>query len=256
MPENINYNLFSPLKLNKDATVIFTHGIAEYSKSYFEFAETLKNEGYHVITYDLRGHGKSKGERGTVDSYKILLEDLDYLVKKAYTKTKKVFLYGHSLGGVITNLYISKGNVVDGIIISASPIKLTPLLKFLKFLPKKWTNKMEIKTNFQDKNLTHDYNYVKDEHDLDFFYFKYINEVLIKGLKDLKKGPLNKKMPSLYIYSLNDQIAKVKNGEILYKRTLNKDKTLLKYKKSRHNLHLDIEKGRLFKDVIEWLNNH
>lgn len=256
MLEKMNYQLFTPIKQNKDATVIFTHGIAEYSKSYLEFAENLKNAGYHVITYDLRGHGKSKSERGTVNSYNDLLEDLDYLVKKAYTKTSKVFLYGHSLGGVITNLYVSKGNVVDGVIITASPIKLTPLLKFLKLLPRKMTNKIKIQTNFNDKNLAHENKYIKDENDLDFFYFKYINEVLIKGLKDIKKGVLNEKMPSLYIYSLNDKMAKIKNGEILYKRTLNADKTLLKYEKSRHNLHLDIEKGRLFKDVIKWLNNH
>lgn len=256
MKAKINYQEFPPRNPSKDATVIFTHGIAEYSKSYFDFAKALNNAGYNVITYDLRGHGKSQSERGTVDSYNDLLKDLDFLVKEASNKTSKVFLYGHSLGGVITNLYTLKGNVVDGIIIAASPIKLSPLLKLLKLIPKRWTNKIKINTNFNDENLVHNNEYVKDEYDLDFFYYKYINEVLVKGLKDLKRGPLNKKMPSLYIYSSNDKMANIKNGKILYKRTLNEDKTLLIYKKSRHNLHLDVEKERLFKDVIKWLNNH
>lgn len=251
----VNYNLFTPNNNNQDATIIFTHGIAEYSKSYTELALKLKEVGYSVITYDLKGHGKTTGSRGTINNYNELLNDLDFLVKEAYKKTKKVYLYGHSLGGVITNLYITEGNVVDGIIIAASPVMLSFPLKILKLLPKSLTNKIKVKTNFQDPNLAHDYLYQKDEYDLDYFYYQYINEVVVKGLKRLKKLN-NKNVSALFIYSYGDKMTAVKNGEVLYKRTEAEDKTLLKYEKSRHNLHLDLEKERLFNDLVSWLSKH
>lgn len=256
MKQIIEYNKYFPKENKKNKTLIITHGIAEYSKSYHEFAETLANSGYDVITYDLRGHGKSKTARGTLKDYHELLNDLDFLVKEAYKTNDKVFLYGHSLGGVIVNLYTKLRRKTEGIIISASPIKKGFLLSFLSIFPQRFTNKIKVKTNFNDPNLAHNYHYQKDEFDLSFFYFKYINEVIIKGLKELNKGKINKDLKVLYIYSKNDKLALVKNGKILYNKTLSADKTLLVYEKSRHNLHLDIEKKRLFNDCIKWLDKH
>lgn len=252
----IKYNLFKTTNKSKDKTVIITHGIAEYSKSYILFKDALNESGFDVITYDLKGHGKSDSQRGTINSYVDALDDLDYLVNKAYKNTEKVFLYGHSLGGVITNLYTNLKRKTDGIIITASPIKKGLLLTLLGLLPKKLTNNIKIKTNFQDPNLTHDYEYKKDEFDLDYFYFRYVNEVLIKGINRLKKVKLNDELPVLYIYSKNDKMVNLKNGKILYAKTLSLSKSLLVYEKSRHNLHLDIEKKRLFSDVISWLDKY
>lgn len=256
MTQEVIYNLIEPKEKPKDKTIIITHGIAEYSKSYLEFSKKLSANGYHVITYDLRGHGKSKTERGTVNSYHELLDDLDFLVNRAYKNTNKVYLYGHSLGGVVVNLYTKLRRKTDGIIIAASPIKNSFLLRVLSLFPKKITNKIKVTTNFKDPNLSHNYIYKKDEFDLDYFSFKYINEVLIKGLKELNKGKINQDLPVLYIYSKNDKLAKLKNGKTLYNKTINEDKTLLIYEKSRHNLHLDIEKKRLFNDCIKWLDKH
>src|SRR5690554_4338854 len=110
----INYNLYKTTSKTKNKTVIITHGLAEYSKSYIMFKDALNKAGYDVITYDLRGHGKNITSRGTVNSYTDLLDDLDYLVNEAYKNTNKVFLYGHSLGGVIVNLYTNTKRKTDG----------------------------------------------------------------------------------------------------------------------------------------------
>src|SRR5690625_2382014 len=107
----LNVNLFKETK--KDTTLIFTHGLGEYSKSYEETAKYFNELGFYVITYDIRGHGKSEGERGSIGSFKLFLDDLNELVNFAYKNTNKVFLVGHSMGGVITNLYTSINNNVD-----------------------------------------------------------------------------------------------------------------------------------------------
>lgn len=249
-----NYKEYVPLNNSKDITLIFTHGIAEYSKSYIEFSEFLSSHGYNVVTYDLRGHGKALGEKGTVENYDVIINDLKEIVEDAYKKTSKVILYGHSLGGVITNLYASLQNKADGIIIAASPIKLSFMLKMLSILPKRATNNVKILTNFDDPNLAHDYKYIKDEYDIDYFYLKYINEVLIKGIKKIKKEYHKIDIPSLYIYSKGDKMAKPSNGKKLFNMSKSNNKELIIYEKSRHNLHLDIEKTRLFNDVLNWLD--
>lgn len=253
---NINYTEYFPYENKKNISFIFTHGIAEYSKSYIEFSKFLQNNGYHVIAYDLHGHGKSGGIRGSVENYDIVIEDLKELVDYAYTKSEKVILYGHSMGGVITNLYVTLGHKADGIIIAASPIKLSFLLWMIGILPKRKINDIKIMTNFTDKNLAHENTYIKDEDDLDYFYLKYINEVVIKGIKKIKKEYQNVDIPSLFIYSKGDKMAKPSNGRALFKMSKSNNKELIIYEKSRHNLHLDIEHERLYNDVVNWLNEN
>ena len=79
---NLNINFYKPKESNKDTTIIFTHGMAEYSKSYEEVALFFQNKGFHVITYDVRGHGKSEGKRGYVKSYMDFVNDLKEIVEK------------------------------------------------------------------------------------------------------------------------------------------------------------------------------
>ena len=90
------------------ASIIITHGIAEHSGRYEEITKKLNDQGYSVIRYDLRGHGQSQGKRGALKSYHQFIDDLHVLVseeKKANTKRIFLFLIGHSMGGLIVNLY-------------------------------------------------------------------------------------------------------------------------------------------------------
>lgn len=249
-PININY--YNPKNNKYNTTIIITHGIAEYSKSYDQLANYLKDKGFNVVTYDLIGHGKTKGKKGYINSYEDTLNSLDLLVKEAYKKSEKVFLYGHSMGGIITNLYASSNNI-DGVIITASPTKMLKALKPLVIVPKFLINNLKIKTDFSDPNLTHNYKYIKDEHDLDYFYFKTVNEVVIKGLKELNKQFKSYKTPILMIYSKSDKSVPIEMAHHMFNNIKSIDKELIIYENSFHNIHLDIEKDKLYEDVYNWL---
>ena len=51
------------------AVVVVVHGFVEHSGRYAELAGRLNREGYAVYAMDLRGHGKSKGERVFISSF-------------------------------------------------------------------------------------------------------------------------------------------------------------------------------------------
>src|SRR5690554_1338114 len=250
----INVNLFTPEKSNKETTLIFTHGLGEYSKSYVEVANFFKEEGFNVITYDIRGHGKSSGKRGYIKSYQNFLDDLKELVNYAYSNTKKVFLVGHSMGGLITNLYTSLNNNVDGVIITASPTTYLKDIKYLRFVPKFLINNKKLRTNFSDEKLVHDNNYVVDGHDINYFYFKLINEMMFKAMRQLHKNIDNYQTSVLLIYSKSDKLAPISYGENLFNKLNFKDKELFLLEKSRHNVFNDIEKEIVFNKILSWVN--
>ncbi len=107
------------------AVLVIHHGLADHSARYSGFAERLVHAGYAVWALDMRGHGRSGGRRITFDRIDDLTGDLDTFVALVRTKEpgKKVFLFGHSLGGLTTALYaIERQPEVGGVILSAPGI--------------------------------------------------------------------------------------------------------------------------------------
>src|SRR5947207_15697829 len=51
------------------AVVVIVHGYAEHSGRYQHVGEALAARGYAVETLDLRGHGRSTGDRAIVRSF-------------------------------------------------------------------------------------------------------------------------------------------------------------------------------------------
>jgi len=83
------------------AAVCLVHGLGEHSGRYAHLAAFLSQAGYALLVFDLRGHGKSQGQRGYASSFGVLLDDISHLLEEAAKRHpgRPRFLYGHSLGG-------------------------------------------------------------------------------------------------------------------------------------------------------------
>jgi len=86
-----------------NAIVCLVHGLGEHSGRYAHLAAFLNQAGYALLAFDLRGHGKSQGQRGYAPGFDVLLDDISHLLEEAAKRypNRPVFLYGHSLGGTL-----------------------------------------------------------------------------------------------------------------------------------------------------------
>ena len=85
--------------------VLITHGYAEHCGRYHEVAHVIVRAGWAVLSYDVRGHGKSPGERGYIERFGIYLDDLAAMHAAARALAPgdaPLVLLGHSHGGLIT----------------------------------------------------------------------------------------------------------------------------------------------------------
>ena len=84
--------------------VVVTHGYAEHCGRYHELAHVIVEAGWACLTYDVRGHGQSPGERGFIDRFDAYLEDLNAMLEagKQLAPGSPVILLGHSHGSLIT----------------------------------------------------------------------------------------------------------------------------------------------------------
>ncbi len=95
---------FAPTSPAKGVVVI-THGYAEHCGRYHEVANVIVAAGWAALSYDVRGHGKSPGERGYIDRFQTYLDDLDAMIAAAATLVPAgapTILLGHSHGSLIT----------------------------------------------------------------------------------------------------------------------------------------------------------
>src|SRR5436190_18541784 len=111
---------------NGTGEVLITHGFGEHSGRYDALMEHLTNHGYSVTAYDHRGHGLSDGLPGHVESFDEYDQDLAKMVEtiRALRQPNRVFLIGHSMGGLVALRSLARGKVkVDAAVISAPLIE-------------------------------------------------------------------------------------------------------------------------------------
>jgi alpha-beta hydrolase superfamily lysophospholipase len=85
--------------------VVITHGYAEHCGRYREVAHVILKAGWAGLSYDVRGHGKSPGERGFIDRFSTYLGDLAAMraaARELVGGNVPMILLGHSHGSLIT----------------------------------------------------------------------------------------------------------------------------------------------------------
>jgi acylglycerol lipase len=109
------------------AIIALVHGIAEHSGRYAFLAERANQRGLGVVSVDLRGHGRSPGERSYVERFDDYLLDVDALLAKATELAvgRPVFLMGHSMGGAIALRWVAqRRQPVAGLILSSAALRI------------------------------------------------------------------------------------------------------------------------------------
>ena len=103
------------------------HGLGEHSGRYERFARGMAP--YHMSTFalDLRGHGRSEGQRGHVDSWSQWVDDTVAFVEHVEAETgREVVPLGHSFGGAAMLSTVRSGKLRQAkrFVVSSPALKL------------------------------------------------------------------------------------------------------------------------------------
>lgn len=103
--------------------MLIQHGFGEYAQRYVarygELVPRLLRLGVSVHAFDLRGHGHSPGRRALTD-VKASVEDHLAARRRLAAQPLPVFLFGHSLGGIVTATSVVRdASHVAGVILSS-----------------------------------------------------------------------------------------------------------------------------------------
>ncbi len=124
------------------ALVVIFHGLMEHRHRYQDFAQTLFDQGYAVLSPDHRGHGDSPYD-GKIYGYfakdhgwVVNVEDLQRVIYQAKLKTGPldIYLFGHSMGSLVARSYLKRfENELSGVYLSGSSA-YSPMVYIGRFL--------------------------------------------------------------------------------------------------------------------------
>ena len=108
------------------AVIIFVHGMGGYSGRFFEMGPYFAKAGFQIFAIEQKGHGESPSIKGHISNFKLYSSDLKSLVEHARAQFpgRKIFVFGESMGGLITlDFCIHFQDLIDGIILVSPAVK-------------------------------------------------------------------------------------------------------------------------------------
>jgi lysophospholipase len=261
--DGVNIHTVSWLPESSSATVVIVHGLAEHSGRYAHVAARLNAAGCAVYSLDHRGHGKSDGLRAYFEDFDQPVNDLKQYIDtvKVAQPGRKLFIYGHSLGSLITLAYaLRHGRDLAGLVISGTPLEVESsqprALIQIGDLLNSMVPKMGI-TKLDSKGLTHDMAVVQ-AYDSDPLVYRGAVRVrmahhIIQVSRMIKAQAAQLTMPLLLIHGEADPICPVAGSRTLHGAAGASDKTLKIYPGLFHEIHNEAQQGAVLDDVAAWL---
>jgi alpha-beta hydrolase superfamily lysophospholipase len=241
--------------------VVIVHGFNSHSGQYLWVGEQFAAAGLAVYALDLRGRGRSDGERFYVDKIEDYVDDVATLVRRAKSENpgSPVFVLGHSAGGVVSCVYtLDHQSEVDGLICESFAYELPVpdlALSFLKGLsyitPHTHVFGLKNEDFSRDPAVVESMNsdpLIKGESQP-----AQTAAVMINADKRLKEGFQSITLPVLILHGTVDKATKPSGSQHFYEQAGSTDKTLKLYEGHYHDLLNDLDKEVVMADIQSWI---
>jgi len=255
--------VWEPPVVSPRAVVCLVHGLGEHSSRYAHVAEAFGKEGFILLGFDQRGHGRSGGARGHVSSIDDFMNDIDLLLEQAKNRYPglPVILYGHSLGGILVLHHgLTRKPNVKGVIATSSglhtALEKQPVKIFMAKLLGSLMPATALASGLDTKGLSRDESvrqaYLNDPlvHDKISLGF---GKIMLGVTKWTLENAGNFSLPLLLLHGKNDEIA-YPSSSTEFAAALKDRCTLVLWDGAYHELHNELEKLEVFKTITMWMN--
>jgi acylglycerol lipase len=259
---------WDPTNNRPKALLSLIHGLGEHTGRYLHVGKSMTDAGYALVGFDLRGHGKSGGARGHFPSLNTVMQDMRQFSKFLVQRYPDIphFLYGHSLGGLLSLAYALQypaglnGVIVTGAALRSSLQEQKNKIAMVNLLGSVLPS-ITVPSGLDATTISRDADVVQ----------KYINDPLVHDKTSLGLGKAALKAieqcfthakefapPLLIMHGSVDKLTYPSGSEDFAKLATetNKDVTLKLWDGLYHEIHNEPEKAEVFKVMIEWIDKH
>ena len=262
---NIYYQAWLPDEEVK-AVLLIVHGSSEHSGRYMNVVNHFVPLGYAVYGFDHIGHGRSDGKREYVERFSDYTDTLTvyFEMVKGWQAGKPVFLFGHSMGGLIASYYLlDHQDSFRGAVISAPAVKVSDSISRVTIIMGRILSVLAPKMGLlrlEDNYISRDSKVVEAYvNDPLVFHGKTTARMgaeLLKAMFRVTAEADRISLPFIVVQGSEDKIVDPGGAQMLYDKASSADKTIKIYDGLFHEVFNEPERARVLKDVETWLATH
>lgn len=246
------------------AVLLLQHGYAEYATRYVHEYNRLilhlLDRDISVYAFDLWGHGYSGGVRGVVDVRAAVADHIAARERLADV-TVPIFLYGHSLGGLITaSSVVRQPAPIAGVILTSPALPHQPprmLMRAANLLARFRPAAYAPLPSAPVDGLSRDEVFIQRATDDPLIYHGELTNMV--GATALEVAAQNDELypkwqaPVLLVHGDGDTWADVRGTQRFAEIVEGEDTTLIVYPDGRHQLLSDTDRDQVLHDILAWL---
>ncbi len=265
------YQSWHPQTLAR-AVLVIVHGHGGHSSIFSQMVDYLTECSYIIYGFDLRGNGRSPGQRGYINSWVEFREDVNNFLNFVRSKEpeSKVFLIGQSMGGTIALDYILREenqyivpekNELQGLILLSPALGLGVaswkllLGKVLSRVSPHFALDTGIDFSAASRNPEVVAACKKDSLRHSQGTARLTTE-LLQTIDWINTHAAEIKIPLLILHGGADTVALPHNSRMFFERLTLADKEIREYPDSYHELHSDINYKEVLGDMENWIKKH
>lgn len=247
------------------AVILLSHGLAEHSGRYEEFASVFGDAGFAIYAVDFPGHGNSDGKRGHIGNfgeYTNVLGELTSLARSAHPDLPFV-LFGHSMGGLIAADFLlqHQSKFVAAVMTGAairSPQQPSGFVLFVNKIiaavaPQLGVLRMDASAISRDPQVVSDY-----ENDPLVYRGKAsaaLVTAIFSAMNRVVENADSIRLPILIMHASEDRLASVEGSNLLHEKISSEDKKLVIYEGLYHEILNEPERQTVMADILQWLES-
>lgn len=247
------------------AVVAIVHGLGAHGGQFAPAVEYLVSLGYAVYALDLRGHGRSPGQRGHINRWAEFREDLSAFLQQIWAQELDCpcFVWGHSLGGAIVLDYALRSpQGLQGAIVTApalgkvgvSRLKLAIGRVFSRVYPR-LSLKVGLNQNASSRNPNIISAYAQDPLRHEYGSARLATE-FFAAVDWIEKHASDLQIPLLLLHGSADRVTRPESSWSFCERVTYPDKKCYEYPGSYHDLYADTNYQEVLVDIGNWLEQH
>jgi len=245
------------------AVLAIVHGIGEHSGRYMNVVDDFVPRGYAVYGFDHRGHGRSPGQRGHITRWEEYRGDVEAFLRVAGERepARPLFLWGHSLGALIAlDFVMHHPEGLRGVVVTGAPLEpvgvakpyLVAIVRLLSSIWPRFTlrTRLDVSALSRDPDVGRAYTADPLVHGLGTVRF---GAESLRAIAAVKAAPDRIRLPIFLLHGGADRLNAPTGTRRFFEALTIADKALRIYPEAYHELHNDLNKAEVLRDIAQWL---
>ncbi|MFZ3049151.1 MAG: lysophospholipase [Desulfatirhabdiaceae bacterium] len=243
--------------------LLLAHGLGEHSGRYMNLINHFVPMGYAVYGLDHVGHGKSDGTRKYADRFDDFIQPLKTYREmiQQWQPDKPVFLIGHSMGGLISAIYLlDHQNGLSGAVLSGPSVQVPENIsasvivigKILSLLMPKF-GLIETIPQYVSRDPKVVQAYLDDPLVYKGKTTARLASEMLGAMQRVSREAFRISLPILILQGGADRLVRPAGSRMLHDAVSSVDKKIKLYEGLYHEIYNESEYHVVLQDVAQWI---